>query len=143
MNVDCSLADGSVGILVLFATAASAIRLRGTSAEGDHIARVVYWLNALGRRAVPDPIIAYSIDWNVAQFLLGGYASHRGIGLGRPLDGWLSYSVASCVRPHALNDTARRSRLGQSLGSGPNIHLTTWIDAMLYFAKLPRSCIVV
>lgn len=78
--VDSSPADGSVGILVLFATAASALRLRGAAEEGDRIARAVDWLKTLSGRGIPEPLTARSIDWNADPFSLGGYASRRGIG---------------------------------------------------------------
>ena len=78
--VDCSPADGNVGILVLFATAASALRLSGMAAEGDRIASAVEWLKSLSGQVVPEPIVARSIDWNADPFSLGGYASRRGIG---------------------------------------------------------------
>lgn len=82
--VDGSPADGSVGILVLFATAASALRLCGTTLESGRIARAVDWLKTLSGGAIPELLAARSIDWNADPFSLGGYASRRGIG------GWRS-----------------------------------------------------
>jgi monoamine oxidase len=79
-TVDSSPADGSVGILVLFATAASAIRLGCMAAEGDRIAKAVDWLKTLRDCGVPEPIAARSIDWNADSYSLGGYASRRGMG---------------------------------------------------------------
>jgi monoamine oxidase len=78
--VDSSPADGSVGILVLFATAASAHALGRMTAEADRIAKAVEWLKTLSGHNVPEPIAARSIDWNADPCSLGGYASRRAIG---------------------------------------------------------------
>jgi monoamine oxidase len=78
--LDSSPADGSVGILVVFATAACALRLRHAATEGERIARAVEWLTTLSGRAIPEPLVARSVDWNADPFSLGGYASRRGIG---------------------------------------------------------------
>ncbi|MFN9726529.1 flavin monoamine oxidase family protein [Acidovorax sp.] len=79
-TIDSSPANGSVGILVLFSTAASAIHLGRMAAEGDRIAKAVAWLRTLSDRSIPEPIAARSIDWNADSYSLGGYASHRGMG---------------------------------------------------------------
>lgn len=79
-SIDSSPANGSIGILVLFATAASAHQLGRTMAEGDRISKAVDWLEMLSGHAVPKPIAARSIDWNADPCSLGGYASRRGIG---------------------------------------------------------------
>jgi len=78
--VDTSPANGSVGILVLFATAAGAVRLSAMTEESDRIARAVGWLEGVSGRAVPQPIAARSINWNADPYSLGGYASRRGMG---------------------------------------------------------------
>lgn len=82
--VDTSPADGSVGILVLFATAASAVRLSAIATESERIARAIDWLESVSGRAVPQPIATRCIDWNADHYSLGGYASRRGMG------GWRS-----------------------------------------------------
>jgi monoamine oxidase len=78
--VDCSPADGSSGILVMFSTAASSIRLGCMTEERDRIAQAVEWLKILSGRIAPEPIAARSIDWNADPYSLGGYSSRRGMG---------------------------------------------------------------
>ena len=82
--VDCSPADGSSGILVLFSTASSACRLGRMAEEHERIALAVNWLGTLTGRTVPKPLAARSIDWNADPHALGGYASRRSMG------GWSS-----------------------------------------------------
>ena len=78
--VDSSPANGSAGILVLFSTAASALRLGSISEEAERIAKAVDWLDTLSGGAVPKLLAARSINWNADPHSLGGYASRRGIG---------------------------------------------------------------
>ncbi|MFN5349997.1 MAG: flavin monoamine oxidase family protein [Polaromonas sp.] len=92
--VDSSPADGSVGILVLFSTAASAHRLDGAGGEDQRIASAVDWVKTLGGCVIPAPIVARSIDWNADPFSLGGYASYRGMG------GW-------CLAPDLFDSVDR------------------------------------
>jgi monoamine oxidase len=77
--LDGSPANGGVGILVLFATAATARRLSQTQAESDRISKAIEWLRSLSGCPVPNPIAARSIDWNADPWSLGGYASRRPI----------------------------------------------------------------
>lgn len=78
--VDGSPADGHLGILVLFSSATSAVRISRLTAENDRIAHAFEWLKTLSGSSVPQPIAAHSIDWNGDSFSLGGYASRRGKG---------------------------------------------------------------
>ncbi|ESQ74781.1 NAD(P)/FAD-dependent oxidoreductase [Asticcacaulis sp. AC402] len=80
--LDGSPANGGVGILVLFATAATARRLSQTQAECERISKALDWLRSLGGSPMPNPIAARSIDWNADPWSLGGYASRR------PIRGW-------------------------------------------------------
>lgn len=79
-TMDCSPADGSAGVLVLFSTSDTARRLRDVTDEDERIARAVVWLRELLGDGVPAPVAGRSIDWSGDPWSLGGYFSHRGIG---------------------------------------------------------------
>jgi monoamine oxidase len=78
--LDGSPADGGLGVLVLFATAATAKRLSQMGAEADRISKAIDWLKSLSGWPVPPLIAARSVDWNADAWSLGGYASRRSIG---------------------------------------------------------------
>lgn len=79
-TMDGSPADGSAGILVLFATGGSGRRLGLAASEKERIAQAVSWLGTLGIGDVPAPIAARSVDWSADPWALGGFASRRGLG---------------------------------------------------------------
>jgi monoamine oxidase len=77
-TVDASPADGSVGLLVLFATAGSGRRFAAVESEAARIECAIDWLRTLGLGPVPPLLAARSVDWNADPWSLGGYASRRG-----------------------------------------------------------------
>ncbi|MEM8925194.1 MAG: FAD-dependent oxidoreductase [Actinomycetota bacterium] len=79
-TMDCSPADASAGILVLFSTSSTARRLRHVADEEERVRLAVEWLREVLGDDVPSPIGGRSIDWSGEPWSLGGYASHRGIG---------------------------------------------------------------
>ncbi|MEM9609904.1 MAG: FAD-dependent oxidoreductase [Actinomycetota bacterium] len=83
-TMDCSPADASAGVLVLFSTSTTGRRLQGVPDEEERIALAVAWLRELLGDDVPSPVAGRSINWSGDQWSLGGYFSHRGIG------GWKS-----------------------------------------------------
>ncbi len=78
--IDGSPADGSAGVLVLFATSRSGRLFGRTAAEADRVGQAVSWLGELLGGPVPWPSAARSVDWSADRWSRGGYASHRGIG---------------------------------------------------------------
>jgi monoamine oxidase len=78
--VDGSPADGSAGVLVLFATACSGRRLAAAGSEAERIGIAMAELRGLVATAIPAPLAARSVDWNADPWSLGGYASRRGPG---------------------------------------------------------------
>jgi len=105
--LDGSPADGGLGILILFATAATAQRLSQTQAESDRISQAIDWLRSLSGWPAPNPIAARSIDWNADPWSLGGSASRR------PIGGWPATPdlFASSQRIHfAGSETANEWR---------------------------------
>ncbi|MEM9041478.1 MAG: FAD-dependent oxidoreductase [Actinomycetota bacterium] len=83
-TMDCSPADASAGVLVLFSTSSTARRLQHAPDEEKRMALAVAWLRELLGEDVPSPVSGRSIDWSGEPWSVGGYFSHRGIG------GWRS-----------------------------------------------------
>ncbi|MEM9656287.1 MAG: FAD-dependent oxidoreductase [Actinomycetota bacterium] len=83
-TMDCSPADASAGVLVLFSTSTTARQLRDIADEQERMTLAIAWLRELLGDDVPSPVAGRSIDWSGDPWSLGGYASHRGIG------GWTS-----------------------------------------------------
>ncbi len=78
--IDGSPADGSAGVLVLFATACSGRRLAAAGSEAERIGIAMAELRGLVATAIPAPLAARSVDWTADPWSLGGYASRRGPG---------------------------------------------------------------